>query len=65
MATKYEKELAAYAARRSEIVKLHGTGRWTYKEIGLKVKPQISAQRVRQILVQEGVKQPLHHMRYG
>ena len=42
MATKYEKELAAYAARRSEIVKLHSTGRWTYKEIGLKVKPQIT-----------------------
>ena len=56
MATKYEKELAAYAARRSEIVKLYATKLWTYKEIGMKVKPPISAQRVRQILVQEGVK---------
>lgn len=56
MPTKYEKTLAAAAARRAEVVKLHKTGRWTYREIGEKLSPAITAQRVRQILVQEGVK---------
>lgn len=56
MATSYEKQLAAAAKRRSEVVALKRTGRWTLKEIGLKMKPPITAQRVAQILKQEGVK---------
>lgn len=55
MPTKYEKTLMEAAARRAEVVKLFNTGRWTYREIGQKVKPEITAQRVRQILVKEGV----------
>ena len=55
MTTDYDKFLKKAADRRAEVVKLAAQKRWSHREIGLKMKPPITPQRVRQILRQEGV----------
>lgn len=56
MTTAYSEQLKHFAARRAHVVRLYKqkSPRLSLREIGLKMDPPISSQRVGKIIAQEG-----------